>query len=169
MEKIKFRGKHIHALPANEHLDGIWIYGYLADGDYINSPELEGEFLINKDTVGQYIGFNDAKRTVDFPKGEEIYNGDILEVETRWKNAQEDNSFNDDFGGMLGIKKKGKTYWVVEHKVFSSQVGFMIYGIDRRFHKILTPNMIYNCNAKVAGNIWDTPELLRRKRYAGSI
>lgn len=69
--EILFRGKHIHGMGSNKHLNGTWVHGYLSDENYINDKSLDGEFLVDENTICKYANLTDLK-------GEEIWENDIL-------------------------------------------------------------------------------------------
>lgn len=70
--EILFRAKHIHAIPGNEHLNGIWVHGYLSDENYIYDKSLEGEFLIDENTICQYTELTNEL-------GEEFWENNIVQ------------------------------------------------------------------------------------------
>ena len=81
--------------------------------------------------------------------GNLIYEGDILFVKTfDWKNKERWNA------------GEVKTYWSVEYKDYWNHCGFMVFGINRRFHKPLTRTTVFNSEAIVVGNIHENKELL---------
>ncbi len=132
MREILFRGKHIHALPKNEHLDGTWIHGYLCDENYINSPELKGEFLVDPETVCQYTGLTNKS-------GRKIFEGDIIR-------------YTD---GLIGKEKMDEVKYNETHAAFcrlhKSEMGFQYLFIDEAVAN----------KCEVVGNIFDNPELLK--------
>ena len=131
MREILFRAKHIHVLPENEHLDGMWIYGYLENERYIYSPELEGEFLIDPETVCQYTGITDKN-------GRKIFEGDS--VKTRQYGVDDGSGHN----------YSGIDTFTVEF----SDGSFCLKNRWRRF------NLRPSGNFEAIGNIFDHPELI---------
>lgn len=139
--EILFRAKYIHVLPENEHLDGSWVYGYLSDRNYINSPELEGELLIDKNTICQYTGLTDKN-------GNKIFEGDIV---------------RDIFEpSIIGIIKYGKYRNTFNDDGLGGHVGFYVEWKDKV--KLLRKDLVYWVeNSEFIGNIFDNPELLEEE------
>ena len=132
--EIIFRAKHIHVLPGNEHLDGRWIEGYLCDKNYINSPELEGEFLINENTICQYTGLMDKNNR-------KIFEGDI--VKAIYKPKDEDLTIDDFIIKWDKYYCKFVGYYVKKENIYNP----LLFGSQNSF--------------EVIGNIFDNLELLK--------
>lgn len=130
--EILFRAKHIHAIPGNEHLNGTWVHGYLSDKNYINDKSLEGEFLIDEDTICQYTGLTDKN-------GKKIFEGDIVryvEIYGEVKFGLHENNWQ--------IDKYNQGFFVTfpKENLLRNELGF------------------WRNKVVVVGNIYDNSELL---------
>ncbi len=132
--EILFRAKSIHVLPQNAHLDGQWIYGYPANAGYIYSPQLEGEVLVDPETVCQYTGRTDKN-------GRKIFEGDIV-------NCSE---------------KRGAAFWYCKVVWNDERARFDVIAMDCPFPMCLDECIggisINGPDYEVVGNIFDNPEL----------
>ena len=134
--EILFRGKHIHAMDSNEHLNGTWVHGYLSDKDQIYDKSLEGEFLVDENTICQYTGLNDKN-------GKKIFEGDIVR-----------------YGEICGEVKFGlhESNW----QIGKHNQGFFVTFPKEYF---LRNELGYWRNKiAVVGNVFDNPELLEKAK-----
>lgn len=131
MREYKFRGRAI---------TGIWVYGGIAvkqHGTFINNEDMPYDDCcrVIPETVGQYTSLKDCKRTEQYPEGQEIFEGDIIE----WSIYPDD----------------GKC------RVFDI-VGFSggCFRTEKRYN-LLNSLMAPHRELCVIGNIYDNPELLK--------
>ncbi|MFA5196196.1 MAG: YopX family protein [Bacteroidales bacterium] len=87
--RYKFRGKRVD--------NGKWVEGYLiqsiaigkawikdTNDKYTNPRVLADDYAdfrcveVIPESIGQYVGLNDSKRTKEYPEGQEIYEGDFI-------------------------------------------------------------------------------------------
>ena len=133
MRTIKFRGK--------AHKNGKWYYGSLVYSDEINAliyfqtrngwVKVKDWVYVNKETVGQFSGLYDCNKKA-------IYEGDIL----KWEKD-----------GLMYVVKfwDGMFYASVKECNDGIFGGFPLHA--------LTEHEDRKC--KIAGNIFDNPELLK--------
>ena len=133
--EILFRGKHIHAMDSNDHLNGTWVHGYLSDKDYIYDKSLEGEFLVDEDTICQYTGLTDKN-------GKKIFEGDVVK----------------DSAGVCGEVKFG--LYAAGFSIPDTNQGFYIEFPEKSLYR---EELGYWRNKiVVVGNVFDNPELLEK-------
>ncbi len=83
MREILFRAKETFN---GEWVEGYYEFGYSAETEepthymwVLNHTEKYGEmFMVIPETVGQYTGLRDCKRTKEYPEGQMIFEGDIV-------------------------------------------------------------------------------------------
>lgn len=97
-------------------------------------------FQVDPETVGQYTGLRDSKRTAEHPNGQRIFEGDIVNVEY---NVQ-----------YVGVAAERRGLFVV---VFDDGC-FMKRNKKGLFH------FIPSDKCEVIGNIHDNPELLQTEK-----
>lgn len=137
-----FRGKHVHVADENQHLEEVWVYGYLSDGNHINSPDLEGDMLVDPETISQYTGLKDKNR-------KRIFEGDICK--THYANAKRKrNEFIEtivfDSGRFCAFHlRDGCKSWA---------------GIYNGVPHLRVDKSVYMDELEVIGNIFDNPELI---------
>lgn len=153
------RGKHIHLLKELRHFDGRWVYGYLSDEKHIHSPELEGEFLVDPETVCQYIGMHDNTKWEQLSESEQnrfLQEWNVLE--NRW-NTKEDwrgrKIFEGDIVKHFNRPEDGEKYVIGCIKWDQDSCKFIKEKKDGAKYSINN-----KCIYEVIGNIFDNPELL---------
>jgi uncharacterized phage protein (TIGR01671 family) len=99
MRELKFRGKRLD--------NDEWVYGdFYRTGSrrggshhiiVVEKHDLEladEHHKVDAETVGQFTGLRDKKRTKEFPKGQEVWEGDIVEAIMNYHGKETDVKFN---------------------------------------------------------------------------
>lgn len=139
--EILFRAKHIHAMDSNENLNGTWVHGYLSDENHIYDKSLEGEFLVDENTICQYTGLTDMNR-------KKIFEGDVVK----------------DSAGVCGEVNFG-LYTAGFSIPYTNQGFYIDFPEDSLYRKELG---YWSNNVVVVGNVYDNPELLEKGKENGT-
>lgn len=142
--EILFRGKHIYAMDSNEHLNGTWVQGYLSDENYIYDKSLEGEFLVDENTICQYSGRTDKNK-------KKIFEGDIL------RGFQYPFCHDGEYNYYAEIIFANCSFMTYTHKNPSSCVRGISDGNTELMECWVSEDW------EVIGNIYDNPELLEEE------
>ena len=130
-DRYLYRAKHVHAFDVNKKHDG-WVYGFLSCENYIYSPELGTEKLIDPSTICQCTGLKDED-------GKKIFEGDIVGYIDC---TSTENGYSEHYcRGLVAWDEETASFQVTER-------------LSAESYEVLDRG----CN--VLGNIFDNPELL---------
>lgn len=160
MRELSFRGKR---LDNGEWVDGGSIFKLInksgehffiprfnekviaTHDDNMNIIALEGCILykVDPETVGEYTGLRDCKRTAEYPEGQMIFEGDVIKVE-RDLHCGENKKEREIFNGVVWYDDK--------HTCF---------GIKSKKYRCLPIHRFKGDYSAIIGNIHDNPEILK--------
>lgn len=135
MREILFRKKRLS--------DGKWVKGDLVHLPHGDAILANGYANIDHETVGQYTGLRDCKRTEEYPEGQMLFEGDVIKVERDLycgENKKEREIFN------------GVVWYDDKHTCF---------GIKSKKYRCLPIHRFKGDYSAIIGNIHDNPELLK--------
>ena len=125
------------------------MYGYLSDKDYIYDKSLNGEFLIDENTICQYSGRTDKNK-------KKIFEGDIL------RGFQYPFCHDGEYNYYAEIIFANCSFMTYTHKNPSSCVRGISDGNTELMECWVSEDW------EVIGNIYDNPELLEEENVHGT-
>lgn len=149
---IKFRGKLIN--------NNKWVYGYLADEDYVNdidSIDLSS-IEVERETVGQFTGLFDKN-------GKEVYEHDYISIIYKYG----DFGANGDIVPDQDCICEGEVVYMDEFGCFGIRLHKAEYPIKESLSGYIysaTPLLHFDleCDSiEVLGNIYDNSELIKEE------
>lgn len=161
MREILFRGQ-TRRLGEKVRMDGTkvpsnWVYGGICHGkgDFSiiyggmdeNLEQPTEKHVVYTDTVGQYTGLRDSKRTAEYPEGQMIFEGDILKI------ARVSDSIGSYYHPPLDYPVNVVVKWDMCAWMWETLCE------DKRY--IHFPDAWCHYKCEVIGNIHDNPELLK--------
>ena len=60
--------------------EGQWVFGYLCSESGIDDETIGLPWRVIPETVGQYTGLRDSKRSKDYPEGQRVFENDRIKV-----------------------------------------------------------------------------------------